>query len=90
MDLDLNIPILNQRIGIQIKSLSNLKEFELYLTEFKEMEDFSQFFYIVHSPTEDLQQYTVNEDNVQLIFLDEISRLVVQYGLVDWIIKKSL
>lgn len=87
LDLDLISPISEERYCIQIKSKSNLKEFEEYQKRFEDMQGYSRFYYIVHSPSQDLQNKE-NTDEFRLMFPEKISDLAIKYGLIDWILGK--
>lgn len=88
LDLDLIAPVTGETAVVQIKSQSDLKEFEHYEREFAKMSNYSKFFYVVHSPKKDLLNYE-NETETNLMFLDKITELSIASGLVDWIIKKT-
>jgi hypothetical protein len=88
LDLDLFAPVTNERAIVQIKSQSNLKEFEYYQDEFAKMTGYDKFFYIVHSPKTDLQKFE-NETETKLYLIDKVTELSIASGLVEWIIKKS-
>lgn len=87
LDLDLISPISQERYCIQIKSDSNLKEFEEYQKRFEDMQGYSRFYYVVHSPSEDLQGF--EDDGVfKVMYPKEISQWAIKYGLIDWILDK--
>lgn len=87
LDLDLISPISEERYCIQIKSKSTLKEFEEYQKRYEDMQGYSRFYYIVHSPSQDLQNIE-DTDEFRLIFPEKISDLAIKYGLIDWILEK--
>jgi hypothetical protein len=88
LDLDLFAPVTNERAMVQIKSQSDLSEFQHYQNEFATMTGYDKFFYIVHSPKPDLQNFQ-NDTETSLYFIDKITELSIASGLVDWIIKKA-
>jgi len=88
LDLDLFAPVTNERAMVQIKSQSDLNEFQHYQNEFATMTGYDKFFYIVHSPKPDLQNFK-NDSDIALYFIDKITELAIASGLVDWIIKKT-
>jgi hypothetical protein len=87
LDLDLFAPVTNERAMVQIKSQSNLAEYKKYLSEFAQHEGYQKYFYIVHSPTEDLLNYK-EEGIINLYYVEKITELSIAAGLVDWILKK--
>jgi len=90
IDLELLSPVTGETAAIQIKSQSNLKEFKKYLDDFSKMDQYVKFFYIVHTPSEDLKNYVISSDDVQvnLYFGEKLSELVINSGLVDWLMRK--
>lgn len=88
LDLDLLAPVTGERAMVQIKSQSDLKEFEYYQNEFAIMTGYDKFFYVVHSPKNDLQIFP-NDTDTKLYFIEKISELTISSGLVEWVIKKT-
>jgi hypothetical protein len=88
LDLDLFAPVTSERAMVQIKSQSDLKEFQYYQNEFASMTGYDKFFYIVHSPKPDLQNFK-NDSEIAIYFIDKITELSIASGLVDWVIKKA-
>ncbi|MFA5248225.1 MAG: hypothetical protein WC415_03195 [Patescibacteria group bacterium] len=85
-----NWPVTGEMAAVQVKSQSNLKEFRKYLDDFSKMDQYAKFFYIVHSPSEDLKNYEASLDDIQvnLYFGEKLSELVINSGLVDWLMRK--
>lgn len=88
LDLDLLSPVTNERAIVQIKSFSDLSEFKRYIAEFEKMKNYSKLFYVVHSPAKDLLNLAADE-KIKLLLLDDITKLSINSGLTDWIIKKA-
>lgn len=88
LDLDLYAPVTGENAVVQIKSQSDLKEFEYYQSEFIRMANHDKFFYVVHSPKNDLLTYQ-NYTDTKLWFIDKITELTIASGLVEWVIKKA-
>lgn len=88
IDLELLAPVTGERAIVQIKSQSNLKEFNAYQEVFANMTGYDKFFYVVHSPQKDLQ-YFKNETENLLFFSDQIAELTISSGLVEWVIKRT-
>lgn len=88
-DLDLLAPVSGDRAMVQIKSESDLKQFQEYQKKFEIMNDgYNRFFYVVHSPSKNLIDYQ-NDSNIQLFLVEKISELTIASGLVEWVIKKA-
>lgn len=93
IDLELLSQITNEMAVAQVKSQSNLKQFKEYLNNFSGMDQYNKFFYIVHSPSNDLKSYgqsLIDNNTISLYFDEKLSELVINSGLVDWLMKKIL
>lgn len=88
LDLDLLSPVTGEKALVQIKAESNLKEFKYYKKEFANLSDYDKFFYIVHTPKGDWHKQE-NKTEVNLFFINKITELTINSGLVDWVIKKT-
>lgn len=90
IDLELLSPVTGETAAIQVKSQSNLKEFKKYVDDFSKMDQYVKFFYIVHSPSEDLKNYEISSSYTQIniYFGEKLSELVINSGLVDWLMRK--
>ncbi len=94
-DLVLEEPITNDRYGVQIKAETSRKGFEDYAERFTKGEfgKFRRLYFVVHS-TDDKKSSGDHSDwdkgykNVELIFADELAKMVVDGGLVDWLMEK--
>jgi hypothetical protein len=88
LDLELYAPVTGERAIVQIKSQSNVREFEGYQDEFAKMNDYDKFFYVVHTDDGSLAKY-VNETETKLYLVDKVADLSIAAGLVEWVVKKT-
>ncbi|MDI6886291.1 MAG: hypothetical protein QMD22_08140, partial [archaeon] len=88
IDLDLRSPVTGERVMVQIKAASDKEEFEYYCQEFSRMKDFVAFFYVVHTPKKSLA-YAKAPARTQLVFAEQLAKLVIDGGLVGWLIEKN-
>ena len=89
LDLDLFSPIANERYLVQVKSKAGRLQFEHFLTETSDMEVYNRYFFIVHTPSSTLGK-NLETETCKLWFPAEIAQLVVRYGLVDWVIDRTM
>lgn len=87
IDLDLLSPITNERILVQVKSEAGIAEFEDF-EQFALNSPASLYYFVVHKPSKALENSAPNSQ-VNAWFIEDIARLVVNYGLVDWLIAKA-
>lgn len=88
IDLDLLMPVNGRRAFVQVKSSSTQSEFEEYVETFSSNSLYDEMYYVVHSLKKDLQvpesgrPVTVLKDNA-------LAKLVVNSGMVEWLIEKA-
>jgi hypothetical protein len=88
LDLDLLSPITGDRYCVQVKSKACLVDFKKYQQEFEDMQGYSKFYFVVHSPSSDLEKITGHND-FELILPHKVARWAIKYGLTEWIIAKA-
>jgi hypothetical protein len=88
LDLDLCCPITREKYTVQVKSQASLADFKVYQQQCKDMQGYSKFYFVVHSPSSDLKNIMEHND-FELISPHEVARLAIKYGLTEWIIAKA-
>ena len=92
IDLDLISPITKKRYAVQVKSKADLFTFEKYKIEFKDMQGYYQIYFAVHSPSQDLENYSESEESeafkVELLLPHRIAELTLKLGLANWVLDK--
>lgn len=87
-DIELEDQITGDRYLIQVKSQASLRDFRDYADDFPSGQ-FRRLYFIVHSPDKSLENYDGTEyDEVELILPNRISMMVVDCGLVNWVLDK--
>ncbi|HRZ27852.1 MAG TPA: hypothetical protein P5295_13690 [Spirochaetota bacterium] len=90
VDLELIDPITEDLYQVQIKSSSSKDQFIEYVDKF-DNENFRRLYYIVHTISDDLSDSSLLQDkDVEIWSISEIAKNVVKYGLVDWLIDKTM
>lgn len=87
IDLELLSPITDQRIFVQVKSEAGLTKFEAFKSFSDEASDI-HYYFVVHKPNQSLIDAST-DSLVKTWFVEDIARLAVSYGLVDWLIAKA-
>jgi len=88
IDLTLLSPLNNKKAFVQVKSKSSFNEYQKYLNDFKNMDQFNELYYVVHSADEKLISAEA-PSNVNIITIQSIADLVVDSGLVNWLVDKT-
>lgn len=87
IDLDLFSPVTQKRAFVQIKSSSSAETFKDYIKLFSKYEQYDEMYFVVHTSGEELQAVH-SENNIHLMDLNRIADLVINSGLVNWLITK--
>jgi len=89
IDLDLMSPVTGNKAFVQIKSESNMTEFEEYIKKYEGMKDeFQEMYYVVHTTNNSFSKWQDKPD-IKLWDVTKLSRLVVDSGMIRWLIKKT-
>lgn len=88
VDMELEDPITGDLYQVQVKSKAGLSDLKKYAKEFKTGK-YRKFYFVVHSPDARLSQYNLPEEsNVEILFPRRIAEMVVDLGLLNWLMKK--
>ena len=74
--------------GVQVKSKASLAEFSSYQQQCGDMPDFARFYFVVHTPLDDLEKAST-KGKFELWLPGQVAHLAVKYGLAEWIIGKA-
>jgi hypothetical protein len=85
-DLELEEPITTERYQVQIKSAADTADFVRYRDDFGGR-GFRKLFFVVHSPTATLAREE-SSSTVELVLPARLSAMVVDAGLVSWLLGK--
>lgn len=84
LDLDLVLPTTGDRALVQVKSRTRQAELDEYVRLFGEMDDEARVFFVYH--TGDVK---TDDDRVTVLGPDAFADLVIDAGLVNWLIRKT-
>ena len=83
LDFDIELPSTNERAFVQVKSKTTSNELGKYIALFQQQDHFDRMFYVYH--TGDVE---TDADNVTLIGPEKFAQMVVDAGLMNWLIRK--
>jgi hypothetical protein len=87
-DLELEDSINKELYQVQIKSKATIKDFEYYSSNF-DKENYRKLFFVVHTPDAELFQYPQSKsDSVQLVLPKQLAEMIVDLGILDWLLNK--
>jgi len=89
IDLELMSPVTGNKAFVQIKSESKMTEFEDYIRRYKGMKDqFQEMYYVVHTTNNSFSKWEDTTD-IKLWNVAKLSLLVVDPGMIRWLIEKT-
>lgn len=83
LDLDLLLPSTGERAFVQVKSETTLVELHSYITQLVDLRDFDRMFYVYHSG-----DISTDDERVILIGPAKLAEMVMEAGLVNWVLRK--
>jgi hypothetical protein len=83
LDLDLMLPSTGERAFVQVKSKTTSKELAEYVGKLDELDQYDWMFYVYHTG-----EAATHDDRVVVLSPDKLADLVVDAGLVSWLIRK--
>ena len=91
IDLDLLSPLTNERVAVQIKSRASKQEYDDYRSKYSVMPGFKRFYFVTHSPTDELESAAKEEEDKTYIFWgpQKLAEYAARHGLVGWLIDKA-
>jgi hypothetical protein len=88
IDLVLMSPVTGDQAFVQVKSKSNMATLKKCIKDYESMkEEFSQMYFVVHTTDNSLEDWQ-DEEDITLWNVKKLSNLVVESGLISWLIKK--
>jgi hypothetical protein len=85
-DLELEEPVTGERYQVQVKSSASVADLQEYADNFAST-GFRKLYFVVHSPVGDWSGYPIPE-NVELILPDRLAQMVIEFGLISWLVNK--
>jgi hypothetical protein len=85
-DIELEEPVNHERYQVQIKARADLSDFQNYASQFAD-KGFRKLFFVVHSPSASLAA-ACGTDRVELVLPGRLAEMVVDAGLVSWLLTK--
>jgi hypothetical protein len=83
LDLDLALPSTGERAFVQVKSRTDDTQLADYIQRLDELGPYDRMFYVYHSG-----KAQTDDDRVTVIGPEKLAALVVDAGLVNWLIRK--
>lgn len=84
IDIDLLMPVTEERVFVQVKSKTTSKEVSEYASKIDELGIYDRMFFAYHSGN------VANPDDERVVVLgpEKLAEMVIDAGLVDWLVRK--
>jgi len=87
-DIELEEPITGEMYQVQVKSAATSRDLQAYTKAF-DRERYRKLFFVVHTPDRKLLETHIPADSpVQLILPKRLAEMVVELGLLNWLLNK--
>lgn len=86
-DIELREPITGEMYQVQVKSSATARDLQKYKDAFAGGK-YRKLFFVVHTPDRRLATSCTVDDSVEVILPGRLARIVVELGLVDWLLNK--
>jgi len=87
-DIELEDPINHEMYQVQVKSKATLLEFLSYSKKF-DSDKYRKLFFVVHSPDPKLALFSHDGASpVQLVLPTRLAEMVIEHGLLNWLLNK--
>lgn len=88
IDLAMMSPVTGNHAFVQVKSKASMSVFEDYIREYQSMDEFDEMYFVMHTKDGSFSGWQ-DTPNIKLWDVEKLSRLVVNSGLISWLIKKA-
>jgi len=78
------LPSTGERAFVQVKSKTNSKELADYIAKLDDLGPYDRMFYVFHSG-----KAQTDDERVNIVGPQKLAELVVEAGLVGWLIRKT-
>lgn len=83
IDIDLVLPSTGERAFVQVKSKTSQAELREYIARIDEIAPYDRMFFVYHSG-----EANTDDERVSVIGPDKLAELVVDAGLMNWLVRK--
>jgi len=83
IDIDLELPSTGERAFVQVKSDTTSAQLAEYINRLEEAGPYDRMFYVFHSG-----EAETDDERVSVIGPEQLAKMIVDAGLVNWLIRK--
>ena len=88
IDLDIFSPVTQKRAFVQVKSTTTATEIERYRETFNQHQQYDEMYFVFHTFSGDSSKLSLNDPRISVWNISRIADLVVNAGLIGWLLAK--
>lgn len=88
IDLDIFSPVSQKRAFVQVKSTTTADQIQNYREIFSQHHQYDEMYFVFHTFSGSLKNLSINDPRVTLWDISRVAELVINAGLIDWLLAK--
>jgi hypothetical protein len=88
IDLDVFSPVTQKRAFVQVKSTTNASQISNYQDIFNQYDQYDEMYFVFHTYSGDLESLKISDPRVSIWDISRVADLVINAGLIGWLIEK--
>lgn len=88
IDLDIFSPVSQKRAFVQVKSTTTADQIQNYREIFSQHHQYDEMYFVFHTFLGSLKNLSINDPRVTLWDISRVAELVINAGLIDWLLAK--
>ncbi len=88
IDLDIFSPVTRKRAFVQVKSTANANQLKNYQEIFNQYHQYDEMYFVFHTFSGNLEKVAISDPRVSVWNISRVAELVINAGLVDWLLAK--
>lgn len=88
IDLDVFSPVTQKRAFVQVKSTTNANQIQNYQEIFNQHHQYDELYFVFHTFSGNLEKLGINDPRVAVWDISQVADLVINAGLIGWLLAK--
>ncbi|TNI86544.1 restriction endonuclease [Aeromonas allosaccharophila] len=88
IDLDVFSPVSQKRAFVQVKSTTTAEQIQSYREIFSQHHQYDEMYFVFHTFSGSLKNLSIDDPRVTLWDISRVAELVINAGLIDWLLAK--
>lgn len=88
IDLDVFSPVTQKRAFVQVKSTATANQIQSYREIFNQYHQYDEMYFVFHTFSGSLENLNIDDPRVAVWDISRVADLVINAGLIDWLLAK--